>query len=297
MGRLFHVDGSLVPAGEASVDVRDRGFRYGDAGFETLRLYDGEPFAWSAHADRLARTLRTLGFERAMPPATDLRDRVLETAGANDLAEGWARLSITRGVQPGKLTPSARVDPTVVVTVGELPRGGVGGRPVWDGPATVRTAATRKPDRDAVPPAAKTHNYLGGVLARLEGRDEPTGEDGRGADEALLLDSDGYLTEGTVSNLFFVRDGTLRTPSTTRPILPGVTRSIVLDLAREEGFPTETGGYRPHELVDAEEVFLTNTTWEVRPVESVDGTAYESGPITRLLRRLFDEHVEATHYE
>lgn len=294
MGRRFHVDGSLVPEGEASVDVRDRGFRYGDAGFETLRLYDGEPFAWSAHVDRLARTLRLLGFERAMPPAADLRERVVETAAANDLTEAWARLSITRGVQPGKLTPAERVDPTVVVTVGELPRGGPAGTRVWDEPARVRTVATRKPDRDALPPAAKTHNYLTGVLARLELRDAADAEQ---ADEALLLDSEGYLTEGTTSNLFFVRGDTLRTPATSHPILPGVTRSVVLDLAREEGIPTETGSYRPHQLVDADEVFLTNTTWEVRPVAAVDGTATEPGPITRLLQRLFDEHVAATHYE
>ena len=290
MAPTYHVDGELVPADEASVDVRDRGFMYGDAAFETLRLYAGEPFAWEVHADRLASTLETLGFAEAMPPREDLRERVVETVAANAFEDCWAKVSITRGVQPGKLTPAPRVAPTVVVTVGELPRGGVDGEPVWDDPATVRLARTQKPAAAALPPAAKTHNYLNGILARLELR-------GTGADEAVLRDGDGYLAEGATSNLFFVSDGTLRTTSTSSPLLPGVTRSVVLDLVEGEDFPVETGSYRPGDLLDADEVFLTNTTWEVRPVTAVDAREFEVGPITRLLDRLFDEHVESAHYE
>jgi branched-chain amino acid aminotransferase len=288
MGLTYHVDGALVPAEEASVDVRDRGFMYGDAGFETLRVYGGTVFAWAAHVDRLERTLSTLGFAEAMPPCDDLRDRVRATVDANAFDDCWAKLSISRGVQPGKLTPGPRVDPTIVVTVGELPRGGVAGEAVWDDPATVRIATTRKPDPAAFPPAAKTHNYLNGILARRELRDTD-------ADEAVLLDADGYVTEGATSNLFFVADGRLKTPASGRPLLPGVTRSVVLDLAREEDVPVETGSYRPNDLLRADEVFLTNTSWEVRPVTRVDGTAFEVGPLTRLLGRLFDERVEAEY--
>jgi len=287
----YHVDGKLVPAGEATVDVRDRGFLYGDAAFETVRVYGGDVFEWEAHADRIARTCRTLGFEEAMPPRDDLRDRVLETAAANDLTDAYARLSVTRGVQPGKLTPAPRVDPTVVVIVADLPRGGTEGESVWEDPATLRTVQQRRPPDAALPAGAKTHNYLTGVLARLELRDAAAD-----TDEAILRDTDGHVTEGATSNLFFVDSGTLKTPSSSLPLLPGVTRSVVLELARQEGFPVETGRYGVSDLRAADEVFATNTTWEVRPVTDVDGATLEVGPMTRLLARLVDERVERECY-
>jgi branched-chain amino acid aminotransferase len=287
----YHVDGTLVPAGEATVNVRDRGFMYGDAAFETLRVYGGRVFEWEAHADRLARTCRTLDFDEAMPPADDLRERVEETVAANDLEDAYARLSITRGVQSGKLTPDPRVAPTVVVVVDDLPRGGTGGESVWDGPATLRTVERRRAPEAALPAGAKTHNYLNGILARLELRSA-----GGDADEAVVRDLEGYVAEGATSNVFFVDGGTLRTPSTRLPILPGVTREVVLDVAREEGIPAETGRYTVRDLQGADEVFLTNTTWEIRPVGDVDGSPLETGPMTRLLSRLFDERVEREHY-
>ncbi|WP_101296294.1 aminotransferase class IV [Halegenticoccus soli] len=301
---LYHVDGELVPAEEATVNVRDRGFLYGDAAFETIRAYGGTPFEWRAHADRLRETCEALALDHGLSDA-DLRERVAETLDANDLEDAYVRLSITRGVQPGKLTPAPEVDPTVVVIVDDLPRGGRAGAPVWDGPASLRTAKTRRVPDQSMPARAKTHNYLNGILARIELRDAD-------ADEALLLDADGRVTEGATSNVFFVADDALRTPSLDGPVLPGVTRSVVLDLARAEGIPVEEGSYAPADLRRADEVFLTNTTWEIRPVAAVDGVevgrtggdgdladapddAPAGGPVTRLLARLFDERVEALY--
>ena len=287
-GYVYHVDGDLVPASEATVSVRDRGFMYGDAAFETLRAYGGRVFEWDAHARRLAETCDVLGLDHGLS-TEDLHGRVAETLAANDLAEAYVRLSITRGVQPGKLTPTPEVDPTVVVLVKELPRGGRGSDPVWDGPATLQTVKTRRvPDR-AIPSNAKTHNYLNGILARLELRVT-------GADEALVLDTDGYVAEGATSNVFFVDDEALCTPSLDGPVLPGVTRDVVLELAREEGIPVREGRFAPDDVRGASEVFLTNTTWELRPVATVDGIDSGGGPVTTLLSRLFDERVERAHY-
>jgi len=253
--RRYHVDGELVPAGEASVSVEDRGFMYGDAAFETLRAYGGSTFVWNAHRERLGETCARLGMADAVPG--DLRKRVRETLAANDLADAYVRVSVTRGVQPGKLTPRPDVDP-------------------------------RRVPSDALPADAKTHNYLNGILARLELA--------TGSDEALLLDSAGAVAEGAASNLFFVDDGTLKTPSAGSDLLPGVTRSVVLDIADREPFPVEEGRYDPETVRRADEAFLTNTTWEVRPVTTIDGRSLETGPITRLLMRLFRERVEDEHY-
>ncbi|WP_254522393.1 aminotransferase class IV [Natrinema caseinilyticum] len=283
----YHVDGDLVPADEATVSVDDRGFRYGDAAFETLRAYGGTIFAWRTHLERLERTCEILSLDHGLS-ADELRTRVDETLAANDLADAYVRLSISRGVQPGKLTPQPAVDPTVVVYVTPLPRGGLEGEPVWDGPATVETVETRRIPDEAIPAAAKTHNYLNGILARAE-----LGSD---SDEALMCDLDGRLTEGATSNLWFVRDGTLHTPSTDGPILPGITRAAVLELAREAGIPVQEGRYEPGDLLEADEAFLTNRTWEVRPITTLDGEPIGGGPVTEQLSRLYDERVEESCY-
>ena len=286
--RTYHVDGDLVPAREATVSVDDRGFRYGDAAFETLRAYGGTVFAWDAHVERLERTCELLSLEHGLA-AADLQARIDETLAANDLADAYVRLSITRGVQPGKLTPDPEVDPTVVVYVKPLPRGGLEGEPVWDGPATVQTVETRRVPDEAIPAAAKTHNYLNGILARAELEDA--------ADEALMCDLEGHVSEGATSNLFFVRDGELFTPTIDGPVLPGITREIVLELAAEDGTPTREGRYELADVLEADEAFLTNRTWELRPIATLDGREIGGGPITERLSRLYDERVERLCYE
>ncbi|MGZ0748035.1 aminotransferase class IV [Haloparvum sp. AD34] len=298
----FNVDGEVVPADEATVDVRDRGFMYGDAAFETMRAYGGDVFRWEAHADRLRNTCETLQLDHGLSDAT-LRSRIDETLAANDLAEAYVKLSISRGVQPGKLDPDPDVDPTVVVYVSPLPRGGVDGEAVWDGPATLQTTKTRRASDRAIPSDAKTHNYLNGILARLELRTSD-------ADEALMLDDDGHVAEGATSNLFFVDGTALRTPSLDGPVLPGITRDVVIDLAAKEGIPVEEGQYAPADVREADEVFLTNSTWEIRPVTTVDGIDVgpepaagsdgddnQIGPVTKLLSRLFDERIETNFYD
>ncbi|WP_411968037.1 aminotransferase class IV [Haloferax sp. YSSS75] len=287
--RRYYVDGDIVPAEEASIPVTDRGFLYGDAAFETLRAYGGDVFHWEAHAERLAETCDVLGMDHGLSDAS-LKTAIDETLAANDLSEAYVRLSVTRGSQPGRLTPAEEVDPRVVVIVEPLPRGGRGSDPIWDGPASVQTVKTRRiPDR-SLPARAKTHNYLNGILARTELRVT-------GADEALMLDAEGYVTEGATSNLFFVDDDALCTPSLDGPVLPGITRRIVLDLARQENIPIRERRFTPDEVRDANEAFLTNSTWELRPIETVDGIGIGDGPVTTLLSRLYDDYVERRHYE
>lgn len=317
----FHVSGDIVPATEATVSVRDRGFMYGDAAFETVRAYGGGLFRWEDHAERLENTCETLSMDHGLSRKT-LENRIHDTLSANGFEDAYVRLSITRGVQPGKLTPDPAVDPTVVVIVKPLPRGGRpenGGSSRWDSPATVRSVERRRPPKAVMPSHVKTHNYLGGILARLEIR-------GTNADEALLRDAEGNVAEGTTSNVFFVDDRALHTPSLDGPVLPGVTRQVVIELAATEGIPVTEGTYTMADIRAADEVFLTNTTGEVWPVASLHGervgdpedwndfssdtdqpkgnpeapsdafNPYPGGPVTRLLARLYDERIEAKFY-
>ena len=287
MSPQFNLDGEIVPAEEATVSVEDRGFQYGDGAFETLRAYGGDIFEWEAHADRLDRACEALSIDHGIDRA-ELRERIDETIAANEFDDAYVKCSITRGVQPGKLTPDPDVDPTVVVYAKGLPRGGVDGESVWDDPATLQTVKTRRMPDSAIPASAKTHNYLNGILARAELIDT--------ADEALLRDTEGAVVEGAASNVFFVHDDALHTPSATRDLLPGITRRVVIDLAEDAGVPVRTGTYEPSDVREAREAFLTNTTWELRPVDEVDGISVGGGAVTELLSRLFDELVEERHY-
>jgi len=308
---VHHVDGELAPASEASVSVTDRGFQYGDAAFETVRAYGGTLWRWDAHVGRLFDTLDTLGMpaEEIGLSSLDLKARVRDTLRANGLADAYVRLSVTRGETAGFAPPAAEeTDPTVVVLVKPLPRGGrpdTGGVSTWAGPATLQTVKTRRVSDRAIPSEAKTHNYLNNVLARVETRVT-------GADEAVLLDDDGHVAECATANLFFVADDAIRTPSLDGPVLPGVTRAEVLDIAREEGFPVEEGAYTPDDVRGADEAFIASSIREIRPVgtydgievggvsESMDtearGTASLGGPVTTLLSRLYDERVETECY-
>ena len=144
----------------------------------------------------------------------------------------------------------------MVVYVRPLPRGGTEGDPVWDGPAVVQSAKTRRVPDAALPADAKTHNYLNSILARLELR--RAANEGYQPDEALMRDVDGYVAEGASSNLFFVDDGVLKTP-TTGELLPGITRELVVETAEAEGFPVETGRYTVDDVRGADEAFLTNS--------------------------------------
>lgn len=284
---LYHADGDLVPEREATVSVRDRGFRYGDAAFETVRVYGGSIFRWEGHHERLEGSLSALGMPEALP--ADLRGRIDATLEANDLREAAVRATISRGVQPGVLDPRPADEPTVVIEPRPLPRGGIEGPTVWDEPAVARSVETQVPADAAIPAEAKTANYLPAILARLELR-------GTDADVAIMCDADGHVAEATTSNVFFVREGTLHTPSLDGPVLPGITRAVVLDLAEDAGIPTETGTYEHADLRAAEEAFLTNSSWELRPVASLDGMELGGGSVTSELCEAFDGLVEREHY-
>lgn len=288
MADTYHVDGELVDRADATVHVDDRGFRYGDAAFETCRAYGGTVFLWARHRDRLEATCETLGMPEAVPD--DLDARIDETLAANDLEDAYVRVSVTRGVQPGTLSPLETVDPTVVVYVKPLPPGGTNGEAIWDGPAIVQSVDTRRIPDSALPVEAKTHNYLNGILARLELRESDVD-----ADEAIVCDTEGYVAEGTTSNVCFVDGETLYTPE-TGTILPGITRSVILDAADEMDFSVETGRYELERLLEADEAFLTNTTWELRPIGHLDGTAIGGGPVTERLRQAYDDRVENRCY-
>ncbi len=268
MPSIVNIDGALVPPGEARITVFDRGFLYGDSVYEVVRTYRGRPFELAAHLRRLAHSAERIGLGlpwEARRTEAEL-GRTLEAARGEDppdpggapwnAGERYARIVMTRGAGEIGLDPALAVDPKAIVIVQPLHAPPLAA--YREGVKVCVVGVEHVPPR-AVGPAAKTGNYLSHVLALREAR-------AQGAHEALMLDRDGFVTEGTTSNVFAVRGGAVLTPPLGAGILEGVTRGIVLGLARELGAPVREEPLRPRHLEEAEEVFVTSTAREVLPV-------------------------------
>jgi branched-chain amino acid aminotransferase len=277
------VNGRLQRAREARVSIFDRGLLYGDGIFETVRIYNGHPFLLKDHLRRLQRSARSIGL-RLPHSAAWFRRQMASVVKTNRLHDAIVRLTITRGTGPAGLDPPSVVCPTVILFA--RPFAGHPDARIHRGLRVV-IAGIRRAPLSAVPPHAKSLNYLIGILAKRNASS-------RGADDALLLSSEGHMCEGTTSNLFFVRDGVLYTPSPRTGLLEGITRRVILHLARRLGIPVRQGLFLPRELQTADELFLTNTSYEVMPVTRVEGQRIgtgKPGPLTRRLHRAFQRSI------
>jgi branched-chain amino acid aminotransferase len=276
---LAHVDGDLVPESDGAVPLRDPGVAEGAGAVVTARAFGGTVLAWAGYASRLREAAGAVGIDPSgIPGAADLRERVTATLAANDIADARVRLSVTAGVR----------SPTVTVVLDPLPRGGLADRTAHPGPAALHTADVRAIPPASVPMARWTHNRLDRRLAARAARRAD-------ADEALLCDVDGDVVGGAESDLFVMGPEALTTPRVEVP--PDPLREVVIDLATDEGLPVRRAPLTPEEVRRADEAFLVNPTWGVRPVASVDDQAVGAGPVATLLARLFDERVERTCYE
>jgi 4-amino-4-deoxychorismate lyase len=254
------LNGKLVPENKAVVSVMDHGFLYGVGVFETLRVYAGHPFLLKDHVDRLSRGLQLL---RIRPPLSshEWAEAIRQLLDASGLRDAYVRISVTGGAVGPGLSARQYDEPTTVIFARPLPKW-----PEWMYTVGKTVEVLDIPRQVQGGTASlKSHNYLNSVLARLEmGERFP-------AHEGLQLSPEGWIAEGIVTNLFFVRDGTICTPSTDLGILPGVTRRFVLAIARQVGLPVEEGRYPLSVLKEADEIFLTNSMQEIVPVRAIPG--------------------------
>lgn len=275
-GLQVWVDGRLVPAGEATVSVYDRGFRSGEGVFETFRAYGDFVFRLDEHLARALTGATELGFDAGPPDR--LADAVRQTARANlaalDGRDSALRLTVSAGsIDPDSPFPGRPVGaPTAVVTSHPL---ALAPDRFERGARAVTVPLAREL------PHVKAVSYLVAVTARRRAREE-------GADEALLTTPDGEVLEGAGSNLFAVVGGRLVTPPLDAGLLAGVTRSVVLEVADRLGVPCATAPLSIAQVCDAEEAFLTATTREITPLLAVDGQPIGDGTAGPVTRRLAD---------
>lgn len=256
---LIFLNGSLVPQEEARVSVLDRGFLYGDGVFETLRAYSGKIFRPGDHLHRLFSSANSLLIKHDFT-SDYLENALYKTLRENNLADAYLRLTITRG-QSG---PGPDIEdcsgPTLTITAREFR--GYPEDTYQRGISAVIVNTIRIP-ASALNPQIKSLNFLNNIMARIEAK-------GAGASEAFMLNTDGYVAEGTVSNIFIVKDGIALTAPLSIGILDGVTRSQVTALAQKNNIRLMEYPFRPEEILSADECFITSTLYEVMPVTSVN---------------------------
>ncbi|MBI5076178.1 MAG: aminotransferase class IV [Nitrospirae bacterium] len=269
----------IVPEHEAVVSVFDHGFLYGDGIYETMRAYDGIVFMLDRHIGRLNRSASLI--QLIVPSPDSIRSAVHETVRANGLKSAYVRVTVSRGKGPIGLDPALCPNPTLVVIAEEFREYP---EKYYNEGVKFIIAKTRRNLREALDPRIKSLNFLNNILAKIEAKE-------RGAYESVMLNAEGFIAEGTVCNIFFVKDDILCTPSVDSGVLDGITRELVIDLARETGMQVTEGNYLPEDLFSATEVFFTNTTSEIMPVSRVEDVIYPVGEVAKRLRRLYRERV------
>jgi branched-chain amino acid aminotransferase len=265
---IVFLNGKFVPEDRAVVSVFDRGFLYGDALFEGLLVTRGRPFRWREHMERLQRGVNFL--KLTVPFSQDeLLQAALRLIKRNEMPECILRLSITRGITARGYSPKNAVRPAVVMTLHPVPV--INKMPRW----RVITASFRLPANDPLT-SFKTANKLPQVLARAEA-------DAANAQEAILLNTNGRLAEGTTSNLFWIKHGAVCTPALPDGALPGVTRAAVMELCVKMNIKCKERKAGPLELRQADGAFLTMTSTGIVEIESLDGRKLKQSPLVRKL--------------
>ncbi|MEW5783633.1 MAG: branched-chain-amino-acid transaminase [Bacillota bacterium] len=279
MARIIFMNGRLVPEEEAKISVFDHGFLYGDGVFEGIRAYNGRVFRLEEHIERLFESAHSIMLPIPYDQAA-MVDAVVKTVQANALRDAYIRVVVSRGVGDLGLDPRKCKESRVVIIADKIV---LYPDELYDQGLTVITVATRRNVADALDPKIKSLNYLNNILVKIEANRA-------GVMEALMLTGNGYVSEGSGDNIFIYRKGMLITPPPHLGILEGITRAVVLDLARDEGIPILEAPFTRHDLYVAQECFLTGTAAEVIPVIEVDMRTIGSGvpgPITRRLMELF----------
>jgi branched-chain amino acid aminotransferase len=280
---MIYIDGQFLPREQAKVSVFDHGLLYGDGVFEGIRAYNGRVFRLDEHIDRLFDSAKTI--DLAVPVSKDeMAKIIIETMKRNDLKDGYIRPIVTRGVGDLGLDPRKCEKASVICIAIEW--GAMYGDLYEKGLKAV-SVSVRRNSACALPPNVKSLNYLNNILAKIEANY-------KGGDEAIIFDTNGYVSEGSGDNIFVVKNGIIITPPTLNN-LRGVTRAVVLEIAASHGITLEEKNLGYFDLYSADEVFVTGTAAEVAPITTIDGRSIGSGkpgPITRQLIAAFKTVTE-----
>lgn len=279
--RQVYMNGQLVTKEQAVISVFDHGFLYGDGVFEGIRIYDGVIFRLTEHLERLYDSAKSILLEIPLTQA-EMEEAVVATVRANELASGYIRLVVSRGVGDLGLDPRNCPLASIVIIADTIQLFPV---EFYERGLKIVTVPTRRNAPDAVNPQIKSLNYLNSVLVKIEAANA-------GALEALTLNAQGYVCEGSGDNVFIVKKGVVYTPPIYLGVLDGITRRTIIELCHQLDLPLLEQPFTRHDVFVADECFLTGTAAELIPVVEVDrrtiGTGIP-GDVTKRLHSAFHE--------
>jgi len=282
---LVYIDGEYYPESEAKISVFDHGFLYGDGVFEGIRSYNGVVFKLREHIDRLYHSARAIMLEIPLTKE-EMMKAVLETLRRNNLKDAYIRLVVTRGRGDLGLDPRKCPKPSVIIIT--VPLLQLYDEKKREKGMSMIVSWVRRDPVDATTHEIKSLNYLNSILAKIEANNA-------GVDEAIILDTNGFICEATAENIFIVKDGKIITPPSTSGPLPGITASVVKEIAQDMGYQVIEKGITVVELYGADEAFVTGTAAEIMPIREVNKRRIgegRMGPITRKILERFREYVK-----
>ena len=279
----IYIDGKFYDEKNAKISVFDHGLLYGDGIFEGIRAYNGRVFKLVEHIDRLFYSAKALMLDLPLSHAQFVKATV-EACRKNKVRDGYIRLIVTRGVGSLGLSPKSCKNPSVIIIAGKIQ---LYPEEFYEKGLDIVTVPTTRNLHSALNPAIKSLNYLNNILAKIEAHQS-------GCEEAVMLNSQGYVAEGTGDNIFILQKGKMYTPPLSAGALYGITRGTVIDLATEMGVPVSEPNLTRYDLFNADECFMTGTGAELIPVVKIDGRIIGTGKPGSITRQLVAKYKDLT---
>lgn len=284
-GKIWLQD-KLVDADQAKISVFDHGVLYGDGIFEGIRVYGSRIFELDAHIERLYKSAKVIRLDIPLGKA-ELVDAIEQTVKANNIADGYIRLIVTRGIGDLGLNPFLCEKAQIIIIADDIQ---LYPEELYEKGLKVISSITVRSHPLSIPPQVKSLNYLNSILAKIEAIDA-------GAGEAIMFNHEGYVAEASADNVFIVTDGELYTPPSYAGLLEGITRAIVMRLATEAGIKVIERNITRADLYTCDEFFLTGTGAEVIGVVEIDNRKIgdgKPGEMTKMLRKKFFEYARSS---
>ena len=283
MGLKVYIDGKFYETDEAKISVFDHGLLYGDGVFEGIRSYGGIVFKLKEHIDRLYESAKTIMLKIPLAKK-EMTEAVVQTLKKNNLKDAYVRLVVTRGQGDLGLDPRKCKKPSVIIITDKI---ALYPEKYYQKGLSIITVPTRRNIPEAINPQVKSLNYLNNILAKIEAVNF-------GFEEAIMLNSEGYVIECTGDNIFVIKNGALFTPPAYLGALKGITRDCVIDIARSLDIHFSEKVLTRHKLFNADECFLTGTAAEIVPVVEIDGRTIGDGSPGKITTKFMKEFRKLT---
>ncbi|GGC79920.1 branched chain amino acid aminotransferase [Thalassobacillus devorans] len=279
----IYLNGEYVTKQDAVVSVYDHGFLYGDGVFEGIRVYSGNIFKLDEHLDRLYDSAKSIMLNIPYTKE-EFQNIIVETVRKNQLETAYIRVVVSRGPGDLGLDPNKCSEPRIVVIAEAL---ALFPKELYERGVRLASVASRRNRADVLPPQVKSLNYLNNILVKMEANQA-------GVDEALMLNDQGYVTEGSADNVFIVKKGVIKTPPVYLGALEGITRNTIIELAKNLGYEMREEPFTRHDVYVADEVFLTGTAAEVIAVNEVDSRVINNRKPGKVTNHLLSEFRKLT---